>query len=181
LRLNTHPSDTHTKILLIDGAGYEHAVLNSSAKLRDGIDLNDSRDELEVLQLDFPIPSVRFTVQVETSKQKNAGGSRASLQFLVNGKWTTPHKFQRTRWYPGSVLKKDFETHAWPSQLRLLNDCTDAFGYKRIVVFGPSGQEHVILDSSNGAPYGDNEFWLDGDEIQVPQREFHVPMRKDEL
>jgi len=181
VRLNAHPSDKYIKVLLIDDAGYEHVVFHSSDKLRDGIELSGSMGMLEVVQRDYAIPSARFTVKVETSKRKYAGGSRASMQFLVNGQWTPPQKFQRGIWSPGAVLEKDYETQAWPSQVRLINDCTDAWGYKRIVVLDPSGHEHVVLDSSNGARYGDNEFWLDGDEIQVSQRDFDVPSRMDEL
>jgi len=129
----------------------------------------------------FPVRDSRYKLR---HPHKHAGGSKASIQFLVNGQWTTPERLSDAwpkGWNGGDILKKEFETLAWPSQLRLINDATDAFGYKRIVVFDPSGQEHVVVDSTNGARYGNNQFWIDGDEIKVSQRDFHVPSRKDEL
>lgn len=182
LRLNSEAAYRHNRIILIDSTGFEHVVLNSSATMHNMP--SDSKDMPQVFQRDYMIPHARFTVQVVTSSRKYAGGSRASIQFMVNGGWTPPQKLwtgESSGWGQGGILRKDFETIAWPSQLRLINDCTDAWGYKKITVFDSPGHEHVVLDSTNGAPYGNNHFWLDGNEIQVSQRDFALPARKDEL
>merc|ERR1712003_185526 len=114
------------------------------------------------MQREYAIPVSRFTLRVETSTVESAASSRAGVQFLVCGRWTSAQVLRQGYWHAGESLIKEFTTKAWPTKVRLINDSPDAWGYKKIILIDSAGHEHLVLDSTNGARYGNNDFWLDG-------------------
>jgi len=133
----------HAIIILVDEAGHEHVVSDSDIVVRDDPHAPKlTSDDPVVVQRDYTIPVSRFALQVDTATRPYAGGSSASVQFLVNSRWTTPQILKQGGWHGGDVLRASFETQAWPSKVRLITSSTDAWCYRKITSIDVAGDEY---------------------------------------
>ncbi len=116
---------------------------------------------------------VQFEISAFTSTNSvNTGTASAVLiSFLVGGKWTEEEAFFEEIG-SGETLSKSFTTSSSPSKVKFIATSPDAWGYWKILL----GQEIVLFDQSgeSGTDYGNNPYWLDGDEEAPAQQEYDL-------
>lgn len=133
----------------------------------------EQADSEGITRLDVVQPSL-IDVQVATSTQAFAEtASSVSVAFMVNGVWSNDQElFPKAE--EGQVNTASAMVPARPAAVRLRINGNDGWGYKYIrMSYG--GVSQSILESLNGKPYGNNEYWLDGDQDMQRERVFAVP------
>uniref|UniRef100_A0A7S4SIQ7 Uncharacterized protein n=1 Tax=Alexandrium monilatum TaxID=311494 RepID=A0A7S4SIQ7_9DINO len=113
-------------------------------------------------------------LQVGTSSQAFAEtASSVDVAFLVGGVWTVDQELFKSS-QEGQVHVVSAMASEWPSAVRMRINGNDGWGYKFIrISFADTTQS--LLESADGEPYGDNEFWLDGDQKLQSERVLPVP------
>ena len=116
--------------------------------------------------------SFPFTVSAHTSNADTAETSGGvSISFRVNGAWTSSESFFSAS-EKGEEKTKTFTTSAKPTQLKLIANSGNAWGYWKVVFQGATILEDP--NGSSGSSSGTAPYWVDGDgDVGMPSFQVH--------
>ena len=116
---------------------------------------------------------VQFEISASASTNSVNTGTAESvlISFFVNGDWTEEETFFE-QISNGETISKSFTLTSSPSKVKFIATSDDAWGYWKILL----GQEIVLLDPNGeaGTDYGDNPYWLDGDEDAPAEQQYDL-------
>lgn len=101
--------------------------------------------------------------------------SPVTVAFSQPGGWSPEQElFKKAERGQEVQVASTFQVSEWPDAVMLRIHGNDGWGL-RYVRLSLGGETRSLVDSANGADYGNNNFWLDGNQDVQQLRVFNVP------
>jgi len=141
--------------------------------LTDGIQFECPQHPLYVA----PPPTMACTAVIQTSEAQHGDtATGASVQFNVDGEWSSAHEFAQNI-AGGEIVMSDTEEFlSRPTAIRIQAGGSNAWGYSRVEV-DCDGETILSLtsDETYSGAESDVRFWVDGNQAAPQMQEYQIP------